>query len=84
MRAEDVVDSLAADEFNSSSNPRFPGSKDASLAHGYQSIADIHHASFPLEKLDMVLSWIEHDLGLVDKIVIRSPEVTTNPRKTNG
>jgi hypothetical protein len=60
---------------------RIPGSKHPYLAHGYKSIADIHYANFPLEKLDMVLSWIEKDLGLVDELVIRSPEMITNPRR---
>jgi integrase len=60
---------------------RIPGSKHPYLAHGYKSIADIHYANFPLEKLDQVLSWIEKDLGLVDELVIRSPEMITNPRR---
>jgi hypothetical protein len=47
-------------------------------------MADIHYANFPLEKLDMVLSWIEKDLGLVDKLIIRSPEMTTNHLKKSG
>lgn len=63
---------------------RIPGSKHRYLTHGNQSMADIHYANFPLEKLDMVLSWIEKDLGLVDELVIRSPEMITNPQKTNG
>ena len=58
---------------------RVPGSKIAYLSHADSSTAGRFYANFPIEKLDMVLSYIEKDLGLVDDLVIRSPSMITNP-----
>ncbi len=52
---------------------RIPGSKFIYLTHSTRTIADMHYANFPLEKLDEVLSYIENDLGLVDEVVARYP-----------
>jgi len=50
---------------------KIAGSKFLYLSHSMRTVADMHYANFPLEKLDQVLSYIEKDLGLVDEIVGR-------------
>lgn len=51
------------------------GSKFLYLSHSMRTVADMHYANLPLEKLDQALSYIEKDLGLVDEIVVRCSDL---------